>query len=49
MPSRFCLPDELGHEAWQRSGRLEPGWERVQAIVDFVHGHLQWAAGASNP
>ena len=49
MPSRFCLPDELGHEAWQRFGSLEPGWERVQAIVDFVHGHLQWVAGASNP
>ena len=49
MPSRFCLPDELGHEAWQRFGALEPGWERVQAIVDFVHGHLQWVAGASNP
>jgi transglutaminase-like putative cysteine protease len=49
MPSRFCLPDELGHEAWQRFGQLEPGWERVQAIVDFVHGHLEWVAGASNP
>jgi transglutaminase-like putative cysteine protease len=49
MPSRFCLPDELGHEAWQRFGTLEPGWERVQAIVDFVHGHLEWKAGASNP
>ncbi len=49
MPSRFCLPDELGHEAWQRFGSLEPGWERVQAIVDFVHGHLEWVAGASNP
>ena len=49
MPSRFCLPDELGHEAWQRFGGLEPGWERVQAIVDFVHGHLEWRAGASNP
>ena len=49
MPSRFCLPDELGHEAWQRFGNLEPGWERVQAIVDFVHGHLEWVAGASNP
>jgi transglutaminase-like putative cysteine protease len=49
MPSRFCLPDELGHEAWQRFGSLEPGWERVQAIVDFVHGHLEWKAGASNP
>ena len=49
MPSRFCLPDELGHEAWQRFGSLEPGWERVQAIVDFVHGHLEWVEGASNP
>lgn len=49
MPSRFCLPDELGHEAWQRFGDIRPGWERVQAIVDFVHGHLQWESGASNP
>jgi transglutaminase-like putative cysteine protease len=49
MPSRFCLPDELGHEAWQRFGSLEPGWERVQAIVDFVHNHLEWVEGASNP
>jgi transglutaminase-like putative cysteine protease len=49
MPSRFCLPDELGHEAWQRFGSLDPGWERVQAIVDFVHNHLEWVAGASNP
>jgi transglutaminase-like putative cysteine protease len=49
MPSRFCLPDELGHEAWQRFGDLSPGWARVQAIVDYVHGHLQWVAGASNP
>jgi transglutaminase-like putative cysteine protease len=49
MPSRFCLPDELGHEAWQRFGHLAPGWGRVQAIVDFVHGHLTWVAGASNP
>ncbi|HEV7805966.1 MAG TPA: transglutaminase family protein [Solirubrobacteraceae bacterium] len=49
MPSRFCLPDELGHEAWQRFGHLAPGWARVQAIVDYVHDHLQWVAGASNP
>jgi transglutaminase-like putative cysteine protease len=49
MPSRFCLPDELGHEAWQRFGDLAPGWGRVQAIVDFVHGHLEWVPGSSNP
>ena len=49
MPSRFCLPDELGGEAWDRFGDHAPGWERVQAIVDFVHDHLEWVAGASNP
>lgn len=49
MPSRFCLPDELGHEAWQRFGDLTPGWGRVQAIVDYVHTHLEFVPGASNP
>jgi transglutaminase-like putative cysteine protease len=49
MPSRFCLADELGHEAWQRFGDLAPGWARVQAVVDFVHGHLEFVPGASNP
>jgi transglutaminase-like putative cysteine protease len=49
MPSRFCLPDELGHEAWQRFGELAPGWGRVQAVVDFVHGYLEFMPGASNP
>jgi transglutaminase-like putative cysteine protease len=49
MPSRFCLPDELGHEAWQRFGDLTPGWGRVQAIVDYVHDQLEFVPGASNP
>jgi len=49
MPSRFCLPDELGHEAWQRFGGLTPGWGRVQAIIDYVHDELEFVAGASNP
>jgi len=49
MPSRFCLPDELGHEAWQRFGELPPGWGRVQAIVDYVNQHLEFLPGSSNP
>jgi transglutaminase-like putative cysteine protease len=49
LPSRFCLPDELGTEAWERFGDLTPGWTRVQAIVDFVHGHLAFLPGSSNP
>jgi transglutaminase-like putative cysteine protease len=49
LPSRFCLPDELGSEAWERFGDLAPGWTRVQAVVDFVHGHLEFLPGSSNP
>jgi transglutaminase-like putative cysteine protease len=49
LPSRFCLPDELGQEAWQRFGDLPLGWGRVQAVVDFVHGYLEFMPGASNP
>jgi len=49
MPSLFCLPDELGHEAWQRFGGLAPGWTRVQTIVDYVHDQLEFVPGASNP
>jgi transglutaminase-like putative cysteine protease len=49
LPSRFCLPDELGSEAWERFGDLTPGWTRVQAVVDFVHDHLEFLPGSSNP
>lgn len=49
LPSRFVLPDELGHDAWQRFGHLPPGGARVQAIMDFVHAHLQFDHAASNP
>ena len=49
MPSRFCLPDELGAEAWNRFGDLEPGWARVQAVVDFVHELVEFTPGGSNP
>ena len=49
LPSRFCHPDELGAEAWERFGQLEPGWGRVQAICDHVHDHLDYVVGSSNP
>jgi transglutaminase-like putative cysteine protease len=49
MPSRFCQPDELGNEAWRLFGSVPPGWGRVQAVCDFVHGHLQFQPGSSNP
>jgi transglutaminase-like putative cysteine protease len=49
LASRLCQSDLLGDEAWSRFGQIPPGYSRVQAICDFVHGHLTWEAGASIP
>jgi transglutaminase-like putative cysteine protease len=43
LPSRYCEVDsELMDFAWRTFLQARPGWERVQAICDFVHGHLQF-------
>ena len=49
LPSRYCLPDVLGDEAWSRFGGLQPGYGRVQAICDHVHNHLTFQYGSSTP
>ncbi|MDA0704939.1 MAG: transglutaminase family protein [Proteobacteria bacterium] len=35
--SRYCESDELTEVAWQNFGQTKPGWDRVQAICDFIH------------
>jgi transglutaminase-like putative cysteine protease len=47
LPSRYCLPDVLGGEAWLLFGGLAPGYRRVQAICDHVHGHLTFEYGST--
>ncbi|AOR76402.1 transglutaminase-like domain-containing protein [Novosphingobium resinovorum] len=42
LGSRYCETDMLGNIAWGLFGHIAPGWQRVQAIVDFVHGHLTY-------
>jgi transglutaminase-like putative cysteine protease len=49
LPSRYCLPDMLGDEAWSRFGGLPRGYGRVQAICDHVNGHLTFLYGSSGP
>jgi transglutaminase-like putative cysteine protease len=49
LPSRYCLPDMLGDEAWSRFGAMLPGYPRVRAICDYVHGHLTFSYGSSGP
>jgi len=47
LPSRYCLPDVLGNEAWSRFGALDRGYRRVQAVCSYVHDHLQFEYGSS--
>jgi len=42
LPSRYCETDssELANFAWANFTTTPLGWARVQAICDFVHGHI---------
>src|SRR3954463_5271519 len=40
LGSRYCETDRLSDAAWALFGGVPPGWERVQAICDYVHDHL---------
>lgn len=42
MGNRYCETDHLSQTAWDLFGSLPPGWQRVQAICDYVHRHLQF-------
>lgn len=50
LPSRYCEVDsELLSFAWNRFGPIPPGWQRVQAICDFVHGHIKFDYQSARP
>ena len=43
--SRYCETDRLVEKAWAMFGTTPRGWPRVQAIVDFVHSHIEFGYG----
>lgn len=49
LPSRYCLSDQLMTVAWELFGGSPPGWERVQAICDWVHANVRFQYGTSTP
>ena len=40
LGSRYCDTDLLSETAWQLFEATPPGYARVQAICNFVHGHI---------
>jgi transglutaminase-like putative cysteine protease len=49
LGSRYCEVDLLCGFAWNLFGNTAPGWQRVQAICDFVHNHIAFDYQQSSP
>jgi transglutaminase-like putative cysteine protease len=48
LGSRYCETDLLSETAWSLFGAGPTGWNRVQAICDFVHRHITFGYGLSS-
>ena len=49
LASRYCLSDLLSDAALSLFGTTPLGWERVQAVCDWVHDNVRFDYAASNP
>jgi transglutaminase-like putative cysteine protease len=49
LASRYCLSDTLSDAALDLFGTSPLGWERVQAVCDWVHENIRFDYGASTP
>jgi transglutaminase-like putative cysteine protease len=49
LASRYCETDEMSSLAWSLFGSTKPGWERVQAIVDWTHRRLDYDYRRARP
>ena len=49
LPSRYCESDELSELAWSLFGAVEPGWARVEAIVNWTHQRLAYDYRRARP
>jgi transglutaminase-like putative cysteine protease len=49
LGSRYCETDRLSEVAWSLFSSAPPGLGRVQAICDFVHGHITFGYEHASP
>jgi transglutaminase-like putative cysteine protease len=48
-PSRYCESELLSDLAWQSFGAIPGGWDKVQAVCDFVHERLTFGYPHARP
>jgi transglutaminase-like putative cysteine protease len=49
LPSRYCDSDKLLDFSFEHFAKVPNGFERVQAICDWVHNNIEYRFGAGNP
>lgn len=49
LGSRYCETDRLSDTAWQLFAQSPPGWQRVQAVCDFVNQHIKFGYEFASP
>ncbi len=49
LASRYCESDLMANLATQLFGGVTPGWERVQAVVAWVHNHVTFGYDFARP
>jgi transglutaminase-like putative cysteine protease len=49
LPSRYCELEHLNDLAWRLFGQTRPGWERVQAVVDYAHDRIKFGYPHARP
>ena len=42
LASRYCEVSKLADESWEIARKAEPGWARVQALVDAAHERIRF-------
>lgn len=48
FPSRYCQSDKLGRLAWDLFGKLGHPYEKVLAIVDWIHKNVEYVRGSTS-
>lgn len=47
FPSRYCQSDRLGRLAWDLFGRIAMPYDKVNAVVDWIHGNVEYVPGST--
>ena len=48
FPSRYCQSDRLSRLAWDHFGKFEHAYDKVIAIVDWIHKNVEYVRGSTN-